>query len=108
MSNNSIWPIDTILSGATTPSQSGPGSNGNEGVVHIPQSSSIPGASSSDCLMSYPGHLVEGGGFTPLQRCSRYILQPQPTGLPGALGDVEYSFIAITPRSTLTQSSSTC
>ena len=27
------------LSGTTTPGQSGPGSNGNEGVVHIPQSS---------------------------------------------------------------------
>ena len=39
MSNSSIWPIDRILSGATTPSQSGPGSNGNEGVFHIPHSS---------------------------------------------------------------------
>ena len=29
------------LSGATTPGQSGPGSDDNEGVLHIPQSSSI-------------------------------------------------------------------
>ena len=29
--------------------------------------------------MSYPGHSL-GGGLTPLQRCSRCILQPQPTG----------------------------
>ena len=35
MSNSSIWAIDRILSGATTPGQSGPGSNGNNGVLHI-------------------------------------------------------------------------
>ena len=38
------------------PGQSGPGSNGNEGVLHIPQSPSITGTSPSDCLVSYPGH----------------------------------------------------
>ena len=38
---NSIWPIDRTLSGATTLGQSGPGSDGNEGVLCIPQSSSI-------------------------------------------------------------------
>ena len=27
---SSIWPLDMTLSGATTPGQSGPGSNGNE------------------------------------------------------------------------------
>ena len=42
--------------GATTPGQSGPRSNGNEGVLHISQSSSITRASLSDCLVSYPGH----------------------------------------------------
>ena len=52
MSNCSIWPIDKTLSGATTPGQSEPGSNGNEGVLHIPQSSSITGALLSDCLVS--------------------------------------------------------
>ena len=41
------------LSGATIPGQSGPESNGNEGVVRIPQSSSIAGASPSDRLVSY-------------------------------------------------------
>ena len=35
--------------------QSGSGSNGNEGVILIPQSSKI-GASPSDGLESYPGH----------------------------------------------------
>ena len=61
MSKSSIWPIDRTLSGATTLGQSGPGTNDNEGVLHIPQSSSF-GASPWDCLMSY-------------------ILQPKPTGL---------------------------
>ena len=42
--------------GTTTPSQSGPGSNGNEGVLRIPQSLSITGTSPSDCLVSYPRH----------------------------------------------------
>ena len=39
MSNSSIWPIDKTLSGATTPSQCGPGSNDNEGLICIPQNS---------------------------------------------------------------------
>ena len=67
-----------VLSGATTPGQSGPGSDGNKGVLHILQSYSITGTSPSDSLVSYSGHLL--GGLTPLQRCSRCILQPQPTG----------------------------
>ena len=41
MSNSSILPIDRTLSGAITPGQSGPGSNGNEGVLYISKSSSI-------------------------------------------------------------------
>ena len=67
------------LSDATTPGQSGPGSDNNEGVLRIPQSSSITATSSSDCLMSYPGHSF--GSLIPLQRCSQCIVQPQPTGL---------------------------
>ena len=51
-----IWPIDRTLLGATTPGQSGLGSNGNKEVFCIPQSSRITGASPSDCLVSYPGH----------------------------------------------------
>ena len=35
----SIQPIDGTLTGTTTPGQSGPGSNGDEGVLHIPQTS---------------------------------------------------------------------
>ena len=44
-----IWPVDRTLS-------DGPWSNGNKREIHIPQSSSITGASPSDCLASYIGH----------------------------------------------------
>ena len=74
--NPQIGPI----SGATTPGQSGPGSNGNKGVLHILQSSSIIGTSPSDCLVSYRGHSLRGGGLTPLQRSSQCILQPKSIG----------------------------
>ena len=40
--------MDKTLSGATIPDQSGPGSNDNEGMFCIPQSS-ITEASPSDC-----------------------------------------------------------
>ena len=57
------------LSGATTQGLSGPGSDGNKGVLLIPQSSSITGTSPSDFLVSYPGHsLVVVGGSYPLRR----------------------------------------
>ena len=57
---NSIWPIDRTLLAATTSGQSEPGSDGNEGVPHIPQSSSITGTSLSNCLVSYPGQQPTG------------------------------------------------
>ena len=41
-----------------------PGSDGNEGVLCIPQSSSITGTLPSDCLVSYLGHSL--GVLTPL------------------------------------------
>ena len=43
MQFSSIEPIDRALSGATIPGKNGPGSNGNEGVVHISPNSSITG-----------------------------------------------------------------
>ena len=43
-------------------------SNGNQGVLHIPQ--------------SLPSNTVIGKGLTPLQRCSKHILQSQPTEQP--------------------------
>ena len=56
-----IWSIYRAISDATTPDQSEPGSDGNEGVLRIPQSSSITGISPSDCLGSYPEHSLSGG-----------------------------------------------
>ena len=61
-------PQTGTLSGATTPGQSGHGSDGNEGVLRIPQISSTAGTSPSDCLVSYPGHSLAEGGFLPLCR----------------------------------------
>ena len=75
----SIWPIDRTLSSSTTPDQSGSWSNGNEGVLCIPQIFSITGTSPSDCLASYTRILVLGG-LTPQQKSSRCILWPQLTG----------------------------
>ena len=60
MQFSSIWPIDRNLTGATSPGQSGPGSDSNEEVLSILQISSISAASPSDCLVSYPGHSLEG------------------------------------------------
>ena len=53
ISNSSIWLIDRTLSGATTPGPSGPKTNGNEMVLHIPQNSKTE-ASRSDYFISYP------------------------------------------------------
>ena len=55
-SSNYPPPLDRALSGATTADQSGPGGDGNEGVLHIPQSFRITGISPSDYLVSYTGH----------------------------------------------------
>ena len=53
---SSVLAIDRTLSGAITPGQSGLGSDGNKGVLFIPQSFNIAGRSRSDCLVSYLGH----------------------------------------------------
>ena len=83
MSNTSTWHIDRMLPGATTPGQRGPGNNGNEWALYIPQSARVR-ASPSAYLMSYPGNsLYWWGGLSPLQRSSRRIIQPQLTGSPG-------------------------
>ena len=75
MSNSSIWLIDRILSGATSPGQSRPGSNGNEGILHIPQSFII-GAVPSDALISYPGHPFGVGSFPSAEIQSVYSTAP--------------------------------
>ena len=55
--------MDGAGTGATSPGQSGSGSNGNEGVQHILQSSRN-GASLSVGLVSYPEHPLRVGGLT--------------------------------------------
>ena len=49
---SSIWPKDRTLSSATVPAPNRPSGDGNEGVIRIPQNSSITGNSPSDCLVS--------------------------------------------------------
>ena len=56
MQFSSIWPTDMTLSGAITSDESGHGGDGNIEVLHIPQSFSITGTSTSECLGSYAGH----------------------------------------------------
>ena len=63
MLSTSTWLIDRTLSGATTPDQSGPGSDGNKRVLRIPQSCCNTGTSPLDCLVSYQGHSL--GMFSP-------------------------------------------
>ena len=72
---SSIWPIDRILSGATTPDQSGPESDGNKEVLRIPQGFSINGTSPSDCLVSYPEHSL-GESFPSIETQSVYSTPP--------------------------------
>ena len=47
--------MDRTLSGAATPGQNGPGNDGGEWVVHIPQRSKT-GASPSECFVLYLEH----------------------------------------------------
>ena len=54
---------DRTLSGATTSGQSRPGSDGNERVLRISQSSIISGASQSDYLISYPEPSLGSGSY---------------------------------------------
>ena len=75
MLTSSIWLIDRNLSDATNLSQSGSGSDGNEGVLRISQSFSITGASPSDGLISYIGHLL-GEYYISAESKSLYSITP--------------------------------
>ena len=55
---SSIWPIDKTQSCATTPGGSGPGNDGNEGVLCIPQNSSVTETSLSDFLVPFSWHTL--------------------------------------------------
>ena len=68
---SSIWLIDRTLSGATSPSLSGPESDGNEGVL------CILGILTLDCLVSYLGHLLrEGGAYLSAEKQLVYSTAP--------------------------------
>ena len=61
--------------------QSGPGSDGNEGVLCIPQSPSIIGTPPSDCLVLYPGLVVcVWGGYPSAEVQSVYSTTPANWG----------------------------
>ena len=76
MQFNSVKPIDMTLSGAIAPGQNGPGSDGNDGVLCILQSSNVTGTSPSDCLVSYPGHWLEEGSYPSAEMKSVYSTAP--------------------------------
>ena len=56
--------------------QSGPGSDGNEGMLRIPQSSNTAGTSPSDCLVSYQGHSLGAGSYPSAEVQSVYSTAP--------------------------------
>ena len=56
MQFSSVCLTDRTLSGATTSGQSERGSDGNEGVLSIPQSSNITRTSPSNCFVLYSGY----------------------------------------------------
>ena len=70
MSNSFISLIERTLTGATTPRQSGSGSNGSDGVLRI------TGASPSDDLISYPGHSLLGVSYPSAEMQSVYSPAP--------------------------------
>ena len=79
MSNSSIWPIDRTLSSTTSPGQSGPGSEDNEGVFHVPQSSRIIGASPF-WLYSVISKTLVGEVLSLCRDADGVFYSPQPTG----------------------------
>ena len=83
------------LTGATIPDQGGPGRDSNEGLLCIPQSSSITGTSPSYCLVSYVGHSLLV--FYPSAESILCILQPQPTGLVGLMSYAGHTLGSLTP-----------
>ena len=61
---------------ATTPGQSGPGSNDNEEALRISQSSSIAGTSPSHCLVSRTLGVCVGGSYLSAEMQSVYSTAP--------------------------------
>ena len=79
MSNSSIWAIYRMLSGATTPCQSGPWNTGNEVVYRIPQTPALQAI----LHLIVKCHIYDPSlwALCSLERCTQCILQHQQTGL---------------------------
>ena len=58
--NISIWPIDGTLTDTTAPGQSGFGSNGNEGVLHVSPKFQDWNLTIRCSLVSYPEYTLRG------------------------------------------------
>ena len=67
--------MDRALSGDSTTDHCGPGSDGNEGVLRIPQSSSTAGTSPSDCFVSLSGY-SSGDSYPSAEKQSVYSTAP--------------------------------
>ena len=63
--------MEGTLTGTTTPGQSRSGSDGNEGISNILQSSMTGGSSDDEPAVVTRTHV--GGGLISLQRCSRLV-----------------------------------
>ena len=76
------------------PGQSVPGSNGNKGVLRIPQSSYFTGTSPSDCLESYPGYslvcVCVGGSYLSAEMQSVYSTAPADWAIQGQMSKQFY------------------
>ena len=92
MSNSSIWLINRTLPGATTPGQSEPKNNGNEGVLRNPQRTKT-GTSPLNFLVSYPGHLLDGGPNLSAKMQSVYFTCPAEWDILVRLFDAKNKFI---------------
>ena len=93
LSKPRFGPLIEPLSGATIPGQDGPGSDDNKGVLHIPQNSSISGASPSDCFVSYTGHsLGSWGSYPSADVQSVYYISDCFVSYTGHLMGESYSF----------------
>ena len=83
---SSIWPIDSTLSGATTPGQSGLGNDRNERVLRIYQCSSIIETSPSDCLVSYQDTIWGWGSYPSSEIQAVYLTAPADWATGHSLG----------------------
>ena len=66
--NSFMWSIDKTQTGITNPGQSGPGSNGNEGALQIPLSSSTRDSPSNAVYCHTLFTCCRVGGVLPLCR----------------------------------------